>query len=224
MGDSGLLKTLLFFLCFIMAVLLFMPKDCAQRAAAPIAAMQKRAKPTTTAAATTAPPQGLQIKSTTPPPPAPKTATWPTGVDASRFQYLLEIEAHFAAPKTLSFPKQVVNAAHPSVADALLSLHYIEARPDGTFALTNDGLLHANATDEGSTFSVPVAKRQFERVDDIDCPAGDQCTVSFTWRWQPNAVGQAMQGATQPQHGSAHIIGGAGGWVVTEVSGIDADL
>ncbi len=220
MGDSGLLKSALFFLCFTLALLLFMPKDCARRAAAPIAALQKRAKPATTA--TTPPQPGLQIRSTTPPPPAPKTVTWPAGTDASRFQYLLEIEAHFAAPKTLSFPKQVINAGHPSVADALLSLHYIEAKPDGTFALTPDGLLHANASDEGSTWSVPVAKRKFEKVDDIDCSAPDQCNVSFTWRWQPNSVGQAMQPSTGPQHGTAHIIGGPGGWVVTEVGGIDS--
>jgi len=222
MGDSGLLKTALFFLCFVLALLLFMPKDCAQRAAAPIAALQKRTAKTTTSAAP--PPQGLQIKSTTPPPPATKTPAWPAGVDASRFQYLLEIESHFAAPKTLSFPKQVINAAHPSVADALLALHYIEAKPDGTFAFTSDGLLHANATDEGSTWSVPVAKRQFVRVDDIECPAADQCNVRFSWRWQPNAVGQAMQAPTEPQPGSAHIIGGSGGWVIAEVSGIDAEL
>ena len=219
MGDSGLLKGALFFLCFVLAFLLFMPKDCAQRAAAPIAAMQKRPR---TSTAAPAPPHMLQIKSTTPPPPASKSVVWPAGVDASRVQYLLEIESHFAAPKTLSFPKQAINAAHPSAADAMLSLHYIEARPDGTFALTSDGLLHANATDEGSTFSVPVAKRQYDRADDIDCPAADQCNVSFTWHWQPNAVGQAMQPPLAPQRGSAHIIGGPGGWVVTEVSGVDS--
>jgi len=211
MGDSGLLKSALFFLCVTLVVLLLMPKDCAKKAAVPLAALRRpRAAET----------KGLHIESSTP---APKShaVTYPAGIDAARLQYLIEIDAHFAEPKTMTCPKQVAGNGDNGVVSALQALHYIEPQPDGSFAFTNEGLLNASATDNGASWSVPVAKRQFLKAESIDCTAADQCDVTFTWRWDPNPVGKAMQAPTAPQNGTARIVGGPGGWVVSDVSASD---
>lgn len=211
MGDSGLLKTALFFLCVTLVVLLFMPKDCAKRAAAPLSAL-RRSK--------TSAPKGLHIETSTPEP-ASRNVTYPAGIDAARLQYLIEVDTHFAAPLTLSCPKRIGAAGNAPLVATLQSLHYIEPQPDGSYAMTHDGLLNVAATDEGAWWSVPVAKRQFTHVDAIDCSASDQCSVTFTWQWLPNDLGQAMQPQLSPQTGTARLVGGAGAWVVSGVTGVD---
>ena len=211
MGDSGLLKSVLFFLCVTLVVLLLMPRDCAKKAAVPIAALRR---------ATTPGQKGLHIETSTPVPKS-RQVTYPAGIDAARLQYLIEIDSRFAAQKTMSCPKQSGGVGDASLVTALQALHYIEPQPDGSYALTREGSLNAAATDNGSSWSVPVAKRQFVRVDAIDCSAADQCAVTFTWSWLPNDVGKAMEAPTAPQGGSARIVGGPGGWVVSDVSGID---
>jgi|ERR1051326_3831993 hypothetical protein len=209
MGDSGLLKSALFFLCVTLVVLLLMPKDCAKKAAGPLAALRRpRAAET----------KGLHIESSTP---APKShaVAYPAGIDAARLQYLIEIDAHFAEPKTMTLAKQ--GGGDAGLVSALQALHYIEPQPDGSYAFTNDGLLNASATDNGTSWSVPVAKRQFVQTQSIACTAADQCDVTFTWRWDPNDVGKAMQAPTAPQLGTARLVGGPGGWVVSDVSASD---
>ena len=207
MGDSGLLKSALFFLCAVFIIVLFMPKDCAKKAAAPLAALRHSKGGS----------KGLHIETSTPAP-ASGAVAYPAGLDAARLQYLIEINANFAAPKNLTCPKHPGMPGNETLLTTLQSMHYVELQPDGTYALTRDGLMNVSATDNGGTWSIPVAKRQFLHTDAIDCAASDQCMVTFSWQWQPNDVGQAMQPQIAPQSGTAHIVGGAGGWVVTDVS------
>ena len=207
MGDSGILKFALFALCIILVVLLFMPKDCAKKAAGPIAALKQSKSGGT---------KGLHIESSTPPPESAQV-TYPAGIDAARLQYLIEIDSNFAAPKNLTCPKRTGMPGDETLLTTLQSLHYVEPQPDGTYALTRDGLMNVTATDNGGTWSIPVAKRRFVKTDAIDCTASDQCNLKFTWQWQPNDVGQAMQPQLTPQPGTARIIGGAGGWVLTDL-------
>src|ERR1043165_451396 len=218
MGDSGILKSALFFLCVTVVVLLFIPKDCAKKAAAPLAALRHTKSGSGGA-------KGLHIETSTPAP-ASHDVTYPGGLDAARLQYLIEIDGHFAAPRTLTCAEKIGGPplGSPELVAALQSLHYIEPQSDGTYALTRDGLMNANAADDGASWSVPVAKRQFVRVDAIECGGADQCTVTFSWRWQANDVGQAMQAGTDPHSGTAHIVGGPDGWVVRDVGDIDAPL
>ena len=217
MGSSGLLKSALFFLCVTLVILLFMPKDCAKNAAGPIAALRHAKRGGGS--------KGLRIDSSTPPPDA-RNVTYPAGLDAARLQYLIEVDPHFAAPKTLTCPKRPGGPplGSPELVAALQSLRFIEVQPDGTYALTREGTMNANATDDGAAWSVPVAKRQFVRIAGIDCAAADQCTVTFQWQWQPNDVGQAMQPQLDPHNGTAHIVSGPDGWVVRDVTDVDAAL
>jgi hypothetical protein len=163
--------------------------------------------------------KGLHIKSSTPAPKSHSVA-YPAGIDAARLQYLIEVDAHFAEPKTMTLAKQ--GGGDAGLVSALQALHYIEPQPDGTVAFTPEGLLKVTATDNGASWSVPVAKRQFLRAESIDCSAADQCAITFTWRWDPNDVGKAMQANVAPQIGTARIVGGPGGWVVADVSASDS--
>src|SRR5437870_12005986 len=96
MGDSGLLKSALFFLCVTLVVPLLTPRDCAKKAAVPIAALRR---------ATTPGQKGLHIETSTPVPKSPQV-TYPAGIDATLLQYLIEIATRFAAQKTMSCPNQ----------------------------------------------------------------------------------------------------------------------
>ena len=216
MNSSGILKSVLFFLCVTLVVLLVMPKDCAKKAAGPLAALRHSKSGGT---------KGLRIETSTPAP-ASRNLAYPAGLDAARLQYLIEVDGHFAAPLTLTCPKRPGGypIGSPELVAALQSLRYIEPQPDGTYALTRDGLMNANATDNGASWSVPVAKRQFVQIDAIDCAAADQCAVTFKWQWQPNDVGQAMQPHLDPHSGTAQIVSGPDGWVVREVGGVDSVL
>jgi hypothetical protein len=216
MGDSGILKTALFALCVILVVLLFMPKDCAKQAARPLAALRQ---------AKGEKPKGLQIESSTPPPASERVA-YPAGLDAEHLQYMIEVDTRFAAPKMALCPKQESNDIYGAdrVVGALLSLKYIEKRPDGTYAFTPDGLLHLTATDESLGWSIPVAKRQFLRAQKIACATSDQCDVTLVWQWQPNDVGTAMSPKLVPHQSAATIVLGPTGWVVSDVRQLDADF
>src|ERR1041385_4703066 len=101
MAASGILKSALFFLCITLVVLLFMPKDCAKKTAAPLAAL-RHAKSGGGA-------KGLPIK-TSAPAPASHDVTYPGGLDAARLQYLIEIDGHFEAPRTPTCPKNIGGA------------------------------------------------------------------------------------------------------------------
>jgi hypothetical protein len=211
MGDSSFLKSALFFLCVTLVVLLVMPKDCAKRGL-PLAALRRHPA---------APAQkGLHIETSTP---ERRQVTWPAGIDAARLQYLVEVDSRFAAPKTANCPKQA-GPITPPIVDALQSLHYLEQQPGSAYAFTREGLLHVTSTDAGAWWAIPIAKRQFVHADAVECGSADQCTVTFTWQWQPNEIGQAMQPQTEPHQGTGHIVGGPGGWVVSEVGGVDAGL
>jgi hypothetical protein len=210
MGDSSLLKGALVVLCAVLVIVLFMPKECAKNAI-PAGALRPRSEA----------PKGLRIESTTPAPKPHGEVTYPVGLDAQRLQYLVEINTAFAAPRNATLPKGGRFDATP-VVTALKSLGYLTTQPDGSYALTNEGLLNANAADEGSAWSIPIAKREYLRADVIDCTAPDLCTATFTWQWKPTAVGAAMQPQIFPHEGTARLAGGANQWVVSEVRGIDA--
>ena len=119
MNSSGILKSVLFFLCVTLVVLLVMPKDCAKKAAGPLAALRH----SRSGAA-----KGLRIETSTPAP-ASRNLAYPAGLDAARLQYLIEVDGHFAAPLTLTCPKRP--GGYPlgsprGARDVLALLHRIE--------------------------------------------------------------------------------------------------
>jgi hypothetical protein len=211
MGGSNFLRGALFLLVFAMVVLLFLPKDCAKQVPGAVAKLRQR-EPSGS--------KGLHIETTTPEPSsgAKKAVEYPSGLDAARLQYLIELDPHYSTPKTATLLKHPGGLEASTVVAALLSLRYIERQPDGSYAFTRDGLMKVNATDQGDSWLIPLAKRQLVRVDAIDCSAPDQCKMTFVWQWQPNDVGSAIQANPEPHSGTARVQGGAGRWAVSDVA------
>ena len=206
-GDSTLLKGALGVLCAVGTIALFMPKCPAEAI-----------KPLVTAHKTDTAPKGLRITSA-PPIAARNVINYPEGLDPQRLQYLVEVNTDFAAPKMMSFNKTVTDADNALVA-ALTKLNYIETQPDGSLGFTRDGLLHVSgAVDQGTSWSVPVAKRTFLRVVKLDC-TGDNCSVEFLWQWQPNEIGTAAGVATQPFPADATLNATDHHWLLNGVTGL----
>jgi len=201
MGESSILKGSLFILCAILTVVLFMPKNCPTSAIAPLVA--RKHEP---------PPAGLRINSA--PPAAPHAiVTYPEGLDAEHLQYLIEINQQFAAPKMMSFDKA-------SDDNALVKLGYVEKQGD-TRTFSREGLLHVSgAIDQGTSWSVPVAKRAFVRVTKLDCGA-DTCSAEFLWQWQPNEIGTAARVITEPFPAVATLNASDHHWLLTTISGLE---
>jgi len=207
--ESGLLKGTLFFLCVVLAILLLMPK-CPPTALAPL-----RARPATDSA-----PKGLRIESGVPAASKPASVAYPEGLDAEHLQYMIEVDPRFAAPKMASFPKDSPSA-DDALVGALSRLGYIEKQPDGRYGFSREGLLNVTgAVDQGSSWSVPIAKRAFVRATHIDCN-GDNCRAEFQWQWQLNAIGDAMALKPQPMTGTATLNATDHHWLLNGINGLD---
>lgn len=207
--ESSLLKGTLFFLCATLVVLLFMPK-CPPTALAPL-----HARPATDSA-----PKGLRIESGVPAASKPASVQYPEGLDAEHLQYMIEIDSRFAAPKMASFAKDSPNA-DDALVGALSRLGYIEKQADGRYGLSRDGLINVSgAVDQGSSWSVPIAKRVFIRATHIDCN-GDNCSAEFQWQWELNKIGDAMALKPQPMTGMATLNATDHHWLLNGLTGVD---
>lgn len=212
MDGSNVLRGALFLLCFAVAVLLFLPKDCAKQVPVAVAKLRQHGPSSS---------KGLHIETSTPEPAAGgarKKVDYPAGLDEARLRYLLELDPHYSAPKTGTLLKHPGGLDASTVVAALQSLRYIEPQPDGSYGFTREGLLHVNATDQGDSWLIPLAKRQLDRVDAVDCSAPDQCKATFVWIWQTNEVGAAIQPTPEPHSGTARVQGSAGNWAVSDVA------
>jgi hypothetical protein len=162
-----------------------------------------------------APAPGLHIESTQ------KPVSYPSGLDADRIRYLVEIDDRFSTPYTARIGKSGLGDAR--VTAALRRLGYLEQGDDGTLALTRDGLLHLEGVvDDGTSWTFPVAKRQFEAVAGIN---GDATNASATvaWIWQLNAVGAALLLDPQRHEAKADLTRDARSWTLTGLT-VDNDL
>lgn len=181
MTEPRYLRTLIVPLGVALVFLVLTPKLC-QRALVR-AKQPKAAAP----APVQASPSGLVIS--TPAPAGEPTApiVFPPGLDASRIQYLVEINSTFSTPKVMA-----VVAGSP-VTRVLVAKSYFEKRSDESFAPTREGLINVNGLVESPNgWMLPVAKRVFVSVERIDDTGDGQFNVAIKWRWEPNAVGAEL--------------------------------
>jgi hypothetical protein len=160
---------------------------------------------------------GLRIES------AHKPASYPSGLDADRVRYLIEIDSRFSTPYTARVNKSQISVADASLIAALQKLGYVELAPDGSRTITRDGLLHIDGlSDDGSSWTFPIATRHFESVSAID---GDSANalVTIIWKWQPNAVGAVLLPGPKRHEASATFAPGTSGWTLTGLT-VDNDL
>ncbi|MEA2414007.1 MAG: hypothetical protein QOI58_664 [Thermoanaerobaculia bacterium] len=160
---------------------------------------------------------GLHIESTQ------KPVSYPSGLDADRIRYLVETDTGFSMPYTAHLSKAAATIGDLQILAALQKLGYVERATDGSLALSRDGLLHLDGVvDDGTSWTFPVAKRQFETVAGIE---GDAATANATiaWKWQPNTVGAALIPDPKRHEAKGQFAHGATGWTMTGLT-VDSDL
>ena len=160
---------------------------------------------------------GLHIESTQ------KPVSYPSGLDADRIRYLVETDSGFSAPYNAHLSKAAATLGDLQIVAALQKLGYVERAADGSLALSRDGLLHLDGVvDDGTSWTFPVAKRQFESVAGIE---GDSTNANavIAWKWQPNTVGAALIPDPKRHEAKGQFAHGATGWAMTALTA-DSDL
>jgi hypothetical protein len=204
--ETRILRTVGIPIVIGIVLLVAIPKTCAKAVIASKARQEK-----------TAHEKGLHIESTQ------KPVSYPSGLDADRIRYLVETDTGFSMPYTARLSKAGATLGDLQILAALQKLGYVERAADGSLALSRDGLLHLDGVvDDGTSWTFPVAKRQFEAVAGIN---GDPATANATiaWRWQPNTVGAAMIPDPKRHEAKGQFAHGATGWTMTALT-VDSDL
>jgi hypothetical protein len=70
----------------------------------------------------------------------------------------------------------------------------------------------------GEPWEIPVATRNFLRIDEMRESNGPSYEVEFAWQWQPNKIGERLGLETQPQPASARLWLYESGWHVTNLT------
>ncbi len=203
MTELRVVRTLAVPLAIVLVFLVFTPRLC-QRAVVQGTARQP-------ISVTSGEPArgGLILSSSTPPPGQSRDLRFPPGLDASRIQYLIEIDSTFAAP----FVMPAIDGS--PVANVLLEKQYVEKRPDGMLGPTREGLMNVSgATDSPHGWMVPVAQRKFVSLDAIDDVGEGRYTASVRWRWAPNAIGDPLLKRREDHQLIAEFAGGEHHWVL----------
>ena len=141
----------------------------------------------------------------------------------------MEIDPTFSGPYTVHVNKSAgaIGAAfieQQQLVPVLQKLGYAEAGSDGSLTLTRDGMLHLDGlVDDGSSWSFPLATRQFDAVTSID---GDVASAhaAIAWTWKPNTVGAELIPSPKRHEAKAELASVNGRWSLTEIAGLDRTL
>jgi len=204
--ETRILRTVGIPIVIAIVLLVAVPKMCVKAVLVSKARQEK-----------TAHENGLHIESTQ------KPVSYPSGLDADRIRYLVETDNAFSAPYNAHIAKAAATIGDLQILGALQKLGYVERAPDGTLTLSRDGLLHLDGVvDDGTSWTFPVAKRQFETVAGIE---GDAATANATiaWKWQPNTVGAALIPDPKRHEAKGQFAHSATGWTMTTLT-VDSDL
>jgi hypothetical protein len=204
--ETRILRTVGIPIVIGIVLLVAIPKSCAKAVIASKARQEKAAHE-----------NGLHIESTQ------KPVSYPSGLDADRIRYLVETDNGFSTPYNAHIAKAAASIGDLQILAALQKLGYVERGSDGTLALSRDGLLHLDGfVDDGTSWTFPVAKRQFEAVAGIE---GDATTANATiaWKWQPNTVGTALIPDPKRHESKGQFAQTTTGWTMTGLT-VDNDL
>jgi hypothetical protein len=165
-------------------------------------------------------PGGLHIES------SQKPVAYPAGLDAERVRYLVEIDPQFSTPYMGQLRKAapMLLPIELLLLAALQKLGYAELGADNTITLTRDGLLHLDGlVDDGTSWTFPVAKREFRSVTTIDTSA-ENARVGFAWQWQPTAVGAQLIASPKRHEAKAELTNATGRWTLVRIGELDGEL
>lgn len=209
--ETRILRTVGIPIVVAIVLLFVMPKMC-MRAVVVSKAQKQQAEQTAT---------GFHIESTQ------KPVSYPAGLDPDRVRYLIEVDNRFSAPYTVHvFKTPTVGGTiiEQRMVPALRKLGYVEPGGDGTLTLTRDGLLHLDGlVDDGTSWTFPIAKRQFESVTSIDSDGGT-AHANFAWQWQPTTVGAELMSSPRRHEAKADLANLGGHWSLAQITDLDAAL
>jgi hypothetical protein len=204
--ETRILRTVGIPIVIAIVLLVAVPKMCVKAVLVSKARQEK-----------TAHENGLHIESTQ------KPVSYPSGLDADRIRYLVETDSGFSTPYNAHIAKAASTIGDLQILAALQKLGYVERAPDGTLTLSRDGLLHLDGVvDDGTSWTFPVAKRQFETVAGIDGDAAN-ANATIAWKWQPNTVGAALIPDPKRHEAKGQFAHSATGWTMTGLT-VDSDL
>ena len=202
---TRVLKTVAVPLAIAVVFLFFIPKTCSKL----VGSKKLRAPAATTTAAPTD--TALHITTENPDAPITKAVTYPSGLDAQRLQYLIEINQRFTDPYLYRLPKPgaVIALVDSTPADELVKAGWFEQVPDGGYTPTQQASLHLpGMNEETQAWRVPLGARKFVRVMSIDDNGDGRARVGFTWQWEPNEAGRAVKSSFDLHQGTADFAGG----------------
>ncbi|MEA2343310.1 MAG: hypothetical protein QOF63_1479 [Thermoanaerobaculia bacterium] len=205
-GETRILRTVGIPIVIGIVLLVAIPKSCVKAVIASKARQEKTPRE-----------NGLHIESTQ------KPVSYPSGLDADRIRYLVETDNGFSAPYNAHMAKAAATIGDLQIFAALQKLGYVERAPDGTLTLSRDGLLHLDSVvDDGTSWTFPVAKREFETVAGIEGDATN-ANATIAWKWQPNTIGAALIPDPKRHEAKGQFAHGATGWTMTALT-VDSDL
>ena len=225
---TRILRTIGIPLVIAIILLVVLPRMCAR--AIDAARLQaggpaKAAADTSATADSTA--GGLHISSTSPDaPPPPRLQNYPAGLDATRVQYLVEINPNFAAPATALVPKMDASlfadaASRFPVVPVVLRLGYFQAA-GGAYAPTREAALHLDGmTEDSSGWVVPVGKRHFDSVTRLEDAGDGRYRATYRWRWEPNTIGSELLPKPRNHEANAEFSGGDRHWALVQMQGLE---
>jgi hypothetical protein len=207
--ETRILRTVGIPVVIAVLLLVMVPKMCGRMVTVAKARQEKAARES-----------GLRIQS------SQKAVAYPTGLDADRVRYLVEIDSRFSTPYMAKIFKtaSVSGLAEAQIVPVLQKLGYAEYGADGALTLTRDGILHVEGlVDDGTTWTFPLAKRQFDAVKSI---AGDSTNANaiVVWRWQTNAIGAALLAKPARHEATAQLANVGGHWSLTGINDLEQDL
>jgi hypothetical protein len=225
--ETRILRTAGIPIVIAIILLVMLPKMCAR---AVMVAKARQGVTDTTGTGESKPAEahsggGLRIESSQKPVSAP--ADFPPGLDSERIRYLVEVDARFSAPYTVRVAKKAGIGADPAdqrIIRLLQKLGYVDLAGDGTLTLTHDGLLHLDGlVEDASSWSFPVAKRQFVSVTSIDS-SGTAANAGFSWKWEGNTLGTELLTLPNRHDARAEFASVNERWSLTRIAGLDSDL
>jgi hypothetical protein len=217
---TRILRTLAVPIIVAVLFLFLVPKTC-QKA---LGSRKLRAPAATATAAPTD--TDLHISSDSPDAPPSRPVSFPTGLNAQRAQYLIEVNQHFAEPFRFLLPKPgaLIIVLDSSPADALVRAGWFEQAAGGGYTPTGGAALHLTGmTEEAQTWRIPLGTRKFGRVTSVEDLGDNRARVGFTWQWDPNEAGRAIKSSFELHQGTAEFAGGGEHpWDLNSVS-VDSD-
>jgi hypothetical protein len=206
---TRILRTVGIPLFIAVALLYVVPKECSKVIAASKQRQAARAA------------SGLRIQS------SQKPLMYPAGLDVDRIRYVVEIDTQFSTPYMGRVGKTSPVDLQPreqALLAAMKRLGYAETAADNTVSITRDGLLHIDGlVDDGTSWTFPVAKREFVSVTAIDSDA-TTAHATFAWQWKPTQVGSELMPTPKRHEANAELTNSTSRWTLMQISELDGEL